>query len=52
MSKKLWRSPVCEDAHLSGDTPPKGFQLHLSEQVKGHDINRAYICRMNGGGYA
>lgn len=39
--KKLWRSPVCQDAKF-GNTPPTGFQLHLSEQVKGYGVNKEY----------
>ena len=39
--KKMWRSPVCQDAKF-GNTPPAGFQLHLSEQVKGYGVNRDY----------
>ena len=31
--------------------PPRGFQLHLSEQVAGYDVNREYIARLEGRKY-
>ena len=49
MNKKLWRTPTSSDTGTS--TPPRGFQLHLSEQVAGHDVNREYIARLEGRKY-